>query len=211
MFVMNQFGKIGEHAVHHALVVILFSVVGMVTGVIWHRWKMSRYGMRVTTRVCWMEKDLSPKLTLIDKVVRTGSALEMAGGKDAAAALVRAAKRCRAGQDVLISHPCWQLKIAKSVLERLSNGVEAKFAGGSIAKAMRDKDVTRGEFLLAAFRRGDEVSVIMARTEDLRPFLLPNYESQIEGDVEEMREMKRLSSLFLDYSNECATFVVLYM
>ncbi len=211
-FVEGQVVKISEHAVHHALVVVLFSVIGAAGGIIWHRWKMAKYGMRVTTRVCWLEKDgHGGRSVLVDKVIRGGSALDMLGGKDAAAALVRAAKRCSPKVDGLISFPCWNLQTAKHVLTRLSHGIEAMFAQGSVAKAMHDKDVTRGEFALAAFKRGNEVSVIMARIEDLRLFLAANVEDLIDGDVEELREMKRLASIFLSIPKECGINVVLYM
>lgn len=193
--------KLAENVVHHGLAIAIFSVLGFVTATLIHRWKQSMYGTRVVVRVCWVENKQQ-----FSQVIGSGDALAMTGSKDVAATLVKAYKKCNIGK--VIAWSCWTDEKAQRALRRICEGISERFAQGAIARAMHDKDVTAGHFHVAAFRRENTVSVILALGEDLKQFREEGL-GTISGSGPELSEMSDLSA-YVSARWSCLYSVVLY-
>ncbi len=199
--------KLVEGILYHLPSAALLSLLGAIGAAIVHYWRQWRYGVRMLVRVGWVEQHgegTSPRL--IDKVILVGSALELTGSTDAAIALKRAFRKKKGNG--MLDEKCWQKDRAQWVLNRIRNKISQMFATGAVARAMQDGGVTRGEFALLAFSRGDEISVMMARREDLAYFM----RKELTGvGSDENAEMAALADVYLNIAQRCGTVVVLYM
>lgn len=196
--------KVCEHALFHGLGHFLILGVGLAMGALSNHWWQARYCKKVKIRACWFAKNLiNGKRRLIDKVVSSKTALDMTAGKDLAAKLVKAARRTKA--DVMLCKKSWTPDIAKLVLTQIGYEVSMICAQGTMSAAMNDIDVTTAEFVIGAFRRGNEISIIVARKEELQMFRTLSVVEMI-GDADEIREMRQLAHTCTDSENQyCIT------
>lgn len=181
-----------EHGIEHGALLIMVSLLGALGASLMLRWKLSRYSMRIVTRVCWIEH-IGHRKVLIDKVVRADDALEISGSTDVARTIVKATKKART--NTALDGDYWAPEVADRALRRICYRVEEMFAPGAVAKAMKEEDVHQGIFQSMAFRRNHEVSVIMITEEDLEQFGKEGCGS-IEGDGAELREINEMYTAF---------------
>lgn len=196
------------HALENMSFHILLAVLGGVVTWLVQWWRHSKYGKRVIVRVCWLEEgsDPSQPSRLVDKVLLPGNALELTGSRSCAAALVNASRRKRGNG--YLGLDTWTYERGMKTLNRIRDRVSQMFAKGAVARAMHDSGVTEGNFVIAAFNRGDEISVIMARRDDL---VQATSNMQIVIDGADFSEVKQLVAVSDGLKKECVTRTKLYM
>lgn len=208
--VQGAFGEnsSARHALENLSFHILLAVLGGVLTWLVQWWRHSKYGKRVIVRVCWIEESDSPDkpLRLVDKVLLAGTALELGGSRNCAAAIVNASRRKRGNG--YLGLDTWTYDRGMKVLNRFRDRISQMFAKGAVARAMHDSGVTEGNFVIAAFNRGDEISVVMARRDDL---IQATSNMQIVIDGADFSEVKQLAAISDGLKKECVTRTKLYM
>jgi len=201
--------KILTQVLEHGLLHLLLAVFGGVVGWFLNWWRSGRYNKRVIARVCWLEESPDPAQPprLVDKVVLSGTALEVMGSRTSAAALVKASRKKRGNGYLGLN--VWTYDVGMKVLNRIRDRISQMFAKGAVARAMHDTGVTEGNFVIAAFVRGEEISVCMARREDLELCASSIYQIVVDGaDLSEVRALAEIST---GLKKECYTHTKLYM
>lgn len=155
-FVEGQVVKISEHAVHHALVVVLFFVIGSLVGVIVHRWKQHYWGCRLNVYMCSLNDGPMGKISFESDKIWEGLASDYLRNFLAAGILTRAARWTKSG--LLRLSDANQ----KKVMELFATRIRGEFKNGFLANALDDADVTKRSMMLGLFKDStDSVQVTL--------------------------------------------------
>lgn len=150
---------------HHLVAICLASGVTLLVTWIVHQWKTYRYGKLVSVCLFWVDRiGDHPNPGMRSKVLWKGPALELLHSRTLTKRFVGASRWQVNGP---MAKGAWKPERAAKVLDTIGDHLSRQFAAGAVARAMGDKDVTCGTFLMTAFAVQDGIEVRLIRKEDL--------------------------------------------
>lgn len=170
----------------------IFFVLLFLGGWLLKWWTQRKYGLRISIIMCFLEKEGAHSL-LYDEYIAGGNILEVLGSKKLAKQFIAAVNRTQ--DRSMMKEGSWTPDEAQKFLKEFGNRISMQFRDGTLARALRDESVTRGTFLMAAFKRtARDVSVILVQEKDMFRVAQPTEQELIRGDVQECQEIAQLFS-----------------
>ena len=196
--------EVSEPVIHHTAAILIISLLSVIGAWAIRIWRDRRYGVFVRIVSAWVE-DPQPGAypSFQYKTLWQGRALDLFHRHSVTRTFVTAFRRI---EDGLFDARSWKAETAKQVLEIVDNQISMQFAAGSLAKAVRDKDVTTGEFYLGAFRVEAGALMLLMRPEDVCKAI----EARGAGPFEELKSARRMFDALEHQEGEFLDRIVLY-
>jgi hypothetical protein len=157
-----------EGSVSHVVGGILIAIASIAISMFIHWYRTTRYGKLVRVEMTKLEKDENGKFQYRRKVLLVKPALELLFRRKWAAQLVSAANKTIDG--CWMSTGSWTVPVAKKILDASCDQLQQFFPDGNVAWGVDDSDVTEKDFIVGAFRNGDEILILLLRPDHLATY-----------------------------------------